>query len=203
MRIRVRLDVRRSLKREKIIRKSNKELKVTFMYERLPTFCYICGRIGHIDRFCEVRFRISEEQIVKLWDGTLKAPPRIRRAEPKSKWLVPSPNEMVKEAEKGARQPLAELGNRKPANLRALTSNLRASLEIKDVALSYGFKAVEEEEVATEVADDRKWRRGSGDVPMGADKENRGASNYSGRHGPKNMVQAGSGAESCPPQRSC
>ncbi|CAN1815288.1 hypothetical protein LINPERHAP1_LOCUS27388 [Linum perenne] len=200
MRIRVRLDVRRSLKREKIIRKSNKELKVTFMYERLPTFCYICGRIGHIDRFCEVRFRIPEEQIVKLWDATLKAPPRRRRAELRSKWLVPSPNEMVKEAEKGVRQPLAELGNRKPANLRALTSNLRASLELKDVALNYGFKAVEEEGVAMEVADDRKRRRGSGDVPMEVDKENGGASNYSGRHGPKNMVQAGSGTESCPPQ---
>ncbi|CAN1805844.1 hypothetical protein LINPERHAP1_LOCUS24439 [Linum perenne] len=43
MRIRVKLDVRRSLKREKVIHKPSKELKVTFKYERLPTFCYICG----------------------------------------------------------------------------------------------------------------------------------------------------------------
>ncbi|CAN1744882.1 hypothetical protein LINPERHAP1_LOCUS2262 [Linum perenne] len=108
MRIRVKLDVRRSLKREKVIRKPSKELKVTFKYERLPTFCYICGRIGHIDRFCEVRFRVPEEQIVKLWDITLKAPPRRRKAEPSSKWLIPSPNELVKEAVNLDRQPLAE-----------------------------------------------------------------------------------------------
>ncbi|CAN1818913.1 hypothetical protein LINPERHAP1_LOCUS28546 [Linum perenne] len=76
MRIKVKLDVRRSLKREKPLRKLNKEILVNFKYERLPTYCYICGRIGHIDRFCEVRFRIPEEQIVKLWDKFLKAPPQ-------------------------------------------------------------------------------------------------------------------------------
>ncbi|CAN1759995.1 hypothetical protein LINPERHAP1_LOCUS7346 [Linum perenne] len=38
MRIRVRLDVRKSLKREKPIRKPGKEIVVRFQYERLPNF---------------------------------------------------------------------------------------------------------------------------------------------------------------------
>ncbi|CAN1853534.1 hypothetical protein LINPERHAP1_LOCUS41055 [Linum perenne] len=58
MRIRVRLDIRKSLKREKPLRKSGKEIVVSFQYERLPNFCYICGRMGHIDRYYEVRFRV-------------------------------------------------------------------------------------------------------------------------------------------------
>ncbi|CAN1789251.1 Uncharacterized protein At4g02000 [Linum perenne] len=197
MRIKVRLDVRRSLKREKVLRKMGRELTVTFQYERLPTFCFICGRIGHIDRFCEIRFRIPEEQIVKLWDMQLKAPTRRRRGVVKSKWLVLSPTELGREAEKTGRQPLVDVASSKPANLRALASNLRASLEHKKIEIPYGYKAVEGEKSAMEVVDDRKRRRSNGDVPMEVDKENVNVSGSNGCHDPKNVVKAGSGTESC------
>ncbi|CAN1790697.1 hypothetical protein LINPERHAP1_LOCUS18918 [Linum perenne] len=120
MRIRVKLDVRKSLKRGEVIRKPSKELKVTFKYERLPTFCFICGRISHIDRYYEVRFRVPEDQIVKLRDNTLKDSPRRHVEEPMSRWLHPSPNEGVKQTPDTYRTPLAVISQRHPTNIRTL-----------------------------------------------------------------------------------
>ncbi|CAN0875425.1 hypothetical protein LINGRAHAP2_LOCUS10827 [Linum grandiflorum] len=52
MRLRVKLDVRKSLLREKEVKKPSSSIMVTFKYEKLPIFCFLCGRIGHIDRTC-------------------------------------------------------------------------------------------------------------------------------------------------------
>ncbi|CAN1797686.1 hypothetical protein LINPERHAP1_LOCUS21380 [Linum perenne] len=66
MRIRVRVDVRKPLRREKKVRKVGGEaLMCKFQYERL----------GHTDKFCEVLFRVPENQIIQLWDKSLRAPP--------------------------------------------------------------------------------------------------------------------------------
>ncbi|CAN1768430.1 hypothetical protein LINPERHAP1_LOCUS10636 [Linum perenne] len=34
----------------------------------------MCGRIGHIDRYYDLRFHISEVEIVLLWSEDLRAP---------------------------------------------------------------------------------------------------------------------------------
>lgn len=66
MRIRVRLDVRQPLKKGKKVKKSGCDwIMCSFRYEKLPSFCFICGLIGHIDRQCELRFQLSEEEIVR------------------------------------------------------------------------------------------------------------------------------------------
>lgn len=53
LRIRTRIDLRKPLKRGTIVKYQGKNLKVFFKYERLPTFCFVCGKIGHQIRDCD------------------------------------------------------------------------------------------------------------------------------------------------------
>lgn len=53
MRIRIRMDIRKPLKRKKkIVRKDGSEFIVTCKYERLGEFYFSCGMVTHTDRFC-------------------------------------------------------------------------------------------------------------------------------------------------------
>ncbi|KAL0378827.1 UNVERIFIED_CONTAM: hypothetical protein Sradi_3188200 [Sesamum radiatum] len=57
MRLRVALDISKPLKRFLRLRTVRGEGSiVSFTYERLPNFCYLCGLLGHIDRNCERRY---------------------------------------------------------------------------------------------------------------------------------------------------
>ncbi|KAL0319627.1 UNVERIFIED_CONTAM: hypothetical protein Sradi_5224200 [Sesamum radiatum] len=57
IRIRVSLNLHKPLKRSLKLRSLfGQELVVRFTYERLSNFCYLCGRLGHIDKYCEIRF---------------------------------------------------------------------------------------------------------------------------------------------------
>lgn len=52
MRIRVKIDINKPLKRALKVKCANGEaLIVTFTYERLPNFCYRCRIIGHLLKF--------------------------------------------------------------------------------------------------------------------------------------------------------
>lgn len=57
LRIKVAFDVRRSLKSRMKLKKAGGEwLWINFKYERLTSFCFYCGIIGHSDKFCETLF---------------------------------------------------------------------------------------------------------------------------------------------------
>ncbi|KAL0453949.1 UNVERIFIED_CONTAM: hypothetical protein Slati_1373000 [Sesamum latifolium] len=57
MTIRVPLNVSQPLFRAlRICTTSGEELVVSFTYERLQNFCYLCGMPGHVSNFCEERF---------------------------------------------------------------------------------------------------------------------------------------------------
>ncbi|KAL0462160.1 UNVERIFIED_CONTAM: hypothetical protein Slati_0103600 [Sesamum latifolium] len=58
MRIRVAIDVSKPLPRAlKLHTVMGDEQLVSFTFERLPNFCYLCGKIDHIVKWCETRFK--------------------------------------------------------------------------------------------------------------------------------------------------
>lgn len=47
LRLKASVDLKQPLKRDTIVQFKEKSYRVFFKYERLPTFCFICGRLGH------------------------------------------------------------------------------------------------------------------------------------------------------------
>ncbi|KAK4415506.1 hypothetical protein Salat_2658000 [Sesamum alatum] len=81
MRIRVAIDVTCPLPRALRIQTTlGSEHLVTFTYERLLNFCYLCGRLGHIAKYCEAQYTkvfqdLGEHTPFGPW---LRAPPSAR-----------------------------------------------------------------------------------------------------------------------------
>ncbi|KAL8532819.1 hypothetical protein ACS0TY_009144 [Phlomoides rotata] len=78
MRIKVLVDVTKALKRGKCIKKVDGSVfVVSFKYEKLNQFCFVCGRLSHTENFCEVVFNAPEgEDVRRDWGPWLKAPDR-------------------------------------------------------------------------------------------------------------------------------
>ncbi|KAK6148365.1 hypothetical protein DH2020_019277 [Rehmannia glutinosa] len=88
MRIKVEIDVRLPLKRFKKIRRLEGDWTiVSFKYERLGVFCYICGLMGHGEQFCEKRLSITEGDTQKDWGLWLRAPNKRYGSREGEKWL--------------------------------------------------------------------------------------------------------------------
>lgn len=51
LRVKVKVDVSRTLCRSrKAVLEDNKEIWVSFKYEKLPNFCYWCGMVSHVNK---------------------------------------------------------------------------------------------------------------------------------------------------------
>ena len=88
MRIRVRLDVRKPLKRrKKITKKNGAEVMVSCKYERLGEFCFTCGMLTHTERYCRIFLSRSSEESSKEWGSWLRAPPRKTGGPVRSRYL--------------------------------------------------------------------------------------------------------------------
>ncbi|XP_058752316.1 uncharacterized protein LOC131625473 [Vicia villosa] len=61
LRVKVTLNLKDPLKRGTIVKFKEKNLRVHFKYERLPTFCFVCGRMGHQMKDCEALEEFTEE----------------------------------------------------------------------------------------------------------------------------------------------
>lgn len=88
MQLRVAIDVTKPLKRGKRIKKPDgSSFVVSFKYERLHIFCFLCGRIGHSERFCENLFTQDASNTHREWGVWLKADDRRGLSLPGDKWI--------------------------------------------------------------------------------------------------------------------
>lgn len=60
---------------------------VNFKYENLPTFCFICGMVGHSDKFCEKLFDTMDGNIEEPFGAWMRDEPRRRTYMMGNKWL--------------------------------------------------------------------------------------------------------------------
>lgn len=88
MRIRVSIDLRVPLKRRmKLKMAGDTWFWVNFKYENIPTFCFICGIVGHFEKFCSKLFEMPENDIVKPYSPWMRAPFRNKVKPIGAKWL--------------------------------------------------------------------------------------------------------------------
>lgn len=61
VRVKVRVDLKKPLTKGMLLEiGDNKKIWVVFKYERLPSFCYLCGTLGHMRRECDLTEGSSE-----------------------------------------------------------------------------------------------------------------------------------------------
>ncbi|KAF4373130.1 hypothetical protein F8388_019312 [Cannabis sativa] len=87
--VRVTISLDQPLKRRMKIRRLNISdwFWVNFKYEHAPTFCFICGLIGHADKLCPRLFETSEESIVKPYGVFMRATTQRQNKLIRSQWL--------------------------------------------------------------------------------------------------------------------
>ncbi|GAU51605.1 hypothetical protein TSUD_414370 [Trifolium subterraneum] len=88
MRVKVRVDVRSPLKIEKKIKlNGGKGGVVKFKYEKLGLFCFVCGRLGHAENKCEVKYAMDRDDGRRSWSNEIKAEVRRPGGRVGSRWL--------------------------------------------------------------------------------------------------------------------
>lgn len=60
---------------------------VNFKYERLSTFCFVCGVLGHSDKDCEVVYANPDKEVEKAYASWLRAPMRNAKVNTRARWL--------------------------------------------------------------------------------------------------------------------
>ncbi|CAH9071794.1 unnamed protein product [Cuscuta epithymum] len=93
MRISVTLNVTMALtQRLQVRQEGNNWTWANFWYERLPNFCFLCGILGHADRFCPSNPHSGIGIGEKPYGPWLRADMRRGGVHPGNRWLIPSNN---------------------------------------------------------------------------------------------------------------
>ncbi|CAH9135767.1 unnamed protein product [Cuscuta epithymum] len=89
MRIRVRMDVRRPLKKCTTLKKVWISQWVDFKYEKLPNFYFVCGIIGHSDKFCPIVYEGENITFNKIYGLNLRPGGGVKTSPTGgNKWLI-------------------------------------------------------------------------------------------------------------------
>ena len=92
LRIRLNMDIGKPLKYRMRIKKPDSEwLWVEFRYERLTTFCFICGCLGHIDRKCMKIYDYLGGNVPKLYGSWMRATNRRVQNTSSERWFRLAP----------------------------------------------------------------------------------------------------------------
>lgn len=60
---------------------------LNFKYERLSTFCIVCGTLGHTERDCNIVYANPEKEIERAYGTWQRAPNRNSRNNTGARWL--------------------------------------------------------------------------------------------------------------------
>lgn len=93
MRIRVTMDIRKSLKIRMKIKEGEDWCWENFKYEKLPTFCFFCGIIGHSNKLRGKFFDYHDKKVEMFFGTWLRAPNRRHQNNNGDRWLRSSPPE--------------------------------------------------------------------------------------------------------------
>ena len=91
--IRVEMDVERPLKRRMMIKSPDSNwFWIEFLYEKLPTLCFICGCLGNLDHKCVKVYDFTNGMAPKPYRVWMRANPRTGQSNNGEKWfrLVPA-----------------------------------------------------------------------------------------------------------------
>jgi hypothetical protein len=124
LRIRVHIDITKPLERGRALVLNGKSVWVSFRYEKLPQFCYSCGRIYHAGQPCmnKTSHRLNDNDSVKPWGAWLRANDQRTAKEvlPRASW-----SEISTSMKTISSQDLAATGSgaeRPPPTIAACTS---------------------------------------------------------------------------------
>lgn len=88
LRIKVAINVYNPLKRQMRIKKPRGEwMWIKFKDERLPTFCFYCGLIGHSEKFCELLYDDKGKIGDMKYDASLRAPMKKQVSVKENQWI--------------------------------------------------------------------------------------------------------------------
>lgn len=96
VRIKVAINVNKPLKSQMRIKKAGGEwMWIKFKYERLPSFCFYCGLLGHSEKFCVKLFDVEGNQGPRKYDASLRAPMKKQMNVGSNQWLRNSDGKKV------------------------------------------------------------------------------------------------------------
>lgn len=88
VRVRVAINVAKPLKRRMKIKQEGDTCSwINFKYERLSSFCFVCGKLGHAERECSVVYDNPDKTIVRAYGAWLRAPTKSASVNTGSRWL--------------------------------------------------------------------------------------------------------------------